>query len=963
MSDTDVDLSLDPSNFILREQRSSMVHAMSSLADDPEKAARSIELGDATGDNPTLIYPNLENYEEQHKAALTASLLTSNKYLRQYVDADPMHAKISNDDYGNLDSVSEQLKKLSLPMRILRLPEAGGSIFSGAWEGFKKGFGDSPSGSWLTDKDIKEHRLGSAVAATLAMPVEGVLRFGSGILEGAKEGVKEGAKAGYQQLTGDEQGAEQFSRDLASMVEQYMMGTSGVHAPHVPDVKFSDAAIKIRPIIEKASPWLDESREPPRGLDPEIDKLKFEQNKIDLGNLDEALKAAQESATRERSPEIFASFIRQHSDASIGISGDAVAKLYGGKVPEAGDNILGWSPRIAEELRTAVATGGDVQVPLADWLAKVDPEVAKELHDDIRVRPGGITKNEKVAEAEAKEGLAEPPKPAEIIPEPLPSVRGASGLEPMFSQGDRKLELKRMVGRGGERAYETPGTTFHDFDLLDENGDRRGYVNLSYNEAKKQLYVEMIQGGGTSKMYDPNFFGPSLVRDLFRQIKAEFPEAESITGHRVSGAREKAKSWEGPSASPVIKFDELEGPRGWTQAEALHNLFNPTMVDVGKGGILHYSPEFAPHEAQADKIIRDTLAKIAPDAQVFTPSHIEVPDKPFAMRGGFMQPFYEQNPWIVVALDAGDTLGVARHEAVHYLKQFGFFKEGEWDTLSRAAREQDWVKKFGIDRRYPTLDMSAKLEESIAEGYRNWLRGEEVSPRLHPIFERLKELFESLKSQLKELLGREPTWEELFQKMDTGEVGAREPRGHAGGAFLEPSMMEDKAKPETLNWAAIRHQDKTYLGQTHVDAIEQAVKDTGKSFDEIANQLKQEDTDGFYTSKGRYVSRDEAEKIALAADQVKQPTKLKDEHLLAENTRLAHGKTDQEFLMEEMAGAKPRVAGLKPSMMEGEEPMFDKAAAVGMTADQFKRYMKLIDQRHTEDLAAAQARAEKEQGK
>ncbi len=946
MSDTDVDTSLDPSSFILREQRSSMAHAMSSLADDPEKAARSIELGDATGDNPTLIYPNLENYEEQHKAALTASLLTSNKYLRQYVDADPMHAKISNDDYGNLDSVSEQLKKLSLPMRILRLPEAGGSIFSGAWEGFKKGFGDSPSGSWLTDKDIKEHRLGSAVAATLAMPVEGVLRFGSGILEGAKEGVKEGAKAGYQQLTGDEQGAEQFSRDLASMVEQYMMGTSGVHAPHVPDVKFSDAAIKIRPIIEKASPWLDESREPPRGLDPEIDKLKFEQNKIDLGNLDEALKAAQGSATRERSPEIFASFIRQHSDASIGISGDAVAKLYGSKVPEAGDNILGWSPRIAEELRTAVATGGDVQVPLADWLAKVDPEVAKELHDDIRVRPGGITKNEKVAEAEAKEGLAEPPKPAEIIPEPLPSVRGASGLEPMFSQGDRKLELKRMVGRGGERAYETPGTTFHDFDLLDENGDRRGYVNLSYNEAKKQLYVEMIQGGGTSKMYDPNFFGPSLVRDLFRQIKAEFPEAESITGHRVSGAREKAKSWEGPSASPVIKFDELEGPRGWTQAEALHNLFNPTMVDVGKGGILHYSPEFAPHEAQADKIIRDTLAKIAPDAQVFTPSHIEVPDKPFAMRGGFMQPFYEQNPWIIVALDAGDTLGVARHEAVHYLKQFGFFKEGEWDTLSRAAREQDWVKKFGIDRRYPTLDMSAKLEESIAEGYRNWLRGEEVSPRLHPIFERLKELFESLKSQLKELLGREPTWEELFQKMDTGEVGAREPRGHAGGAFLEPSAMDEQAAPKAAN-------DIDALQRKHAPTYEAAVKN--QTIERYVNK----DTERGDTQYWRKIAADEGHNVFDRPNSIAAARA----HSRDGKTTMVIAGDGSRTVFHDGVKVVREGRGFEPSMMEGEEPMFDKAAAVGMTADQFKRYMKLIDQRHTEDLAAATARAEKEQGK
>src|SRR5258706_1191535 len=192
-----------------------------------------------------------------------------------------------------------------------------------------------------------------------------------------------------------------------------------------------------------------------------------------------------------------------------------------------------------------------------------------------------------------------------------------------------------------------------------------------------------------------------------------------------------------------------------------------------------------------------------------------------------MLPMLKQNPWIVVALDAADALGVARHEAVHYLKQFGFFSEKEWFNLTRAARDNDWIKKFRIDERYPDLDMPSKLEEAIAEGYRNWARGEEVPSHLHPIFERLKELFESLKSQLKELLGREPTWEELFQKMDTGEVGARKPRGHPGGAFLEPSMMESEDKAAN-DIDAISGRDRpTYSGAVNKQRIERFVnKDT-----------------------------------------------------------------------------------------------------------------------------------------
>src|SRR5258706_1346529 len=419
-----------------------------------------------------------------------------------------------------------------------------------------------------------------------------------------------------------------------------------------------------------------------------------------------------------------------------------------------------------------------------------------------------------------------------------------------------------------------------------------------------------------------------------------------------------------------------------------------------------------------------------------------------------MLPMLKQNPWIVVALDAADALGVARHEAVHYLKQFGFFSEKEWFNLTRAARDNDWIKKFRIDERYPDLDMPSKLEEAIAEGYRNWARGEEVPSHLHPIFERLKELFESLKSQLKELLGREPTWEELFQKMDTGEVGARKPRGHPGGAFLEPSAMDEQAaskaandidalqrkhaptyeaavkaqtiagyinkdpergdtqywrkiaadeghnvfdkpnsiaaarahsrdgkttmviagdgsrtvfhdgvkvvrerrsfepsmmegeEPEKIVSATVTINDRVFTGANHVEAMEKARKELGS--DEVANAYsklissgEQRDAAGFMTSSGRVVSRTEATKIAEAAKQgtATHPTGT----LKAEDIKPS---TD-----------------LKPKFSEGEAPMFDKAAAVGMTADQFKRYMKLIDQRHTEDLAAAQARAEKEQGK
>ena len=56
--------------------------------------------------------------------------------------------------------------------------------------------------------------------------------------------------------------------------------------------------------------------------------------------------------------------------------------------------MLGWHEGIAEQLATAKLYGGDIEVPMAGWLSKVDPEVQKALRDDIRLRPGGLTLNE-----------------------------------------------------------------------------------------------------------------------------------------------------------------------------------------------------------------------------------------------------------------------------------------------------------------------------------------------------------------------------------------------------------------------------------------------------------------------------------------------------------------------------------------------------------------------------------------
>ena len=104
------------------------------------------------------------------------------------------------------------------------------------------------------------------------------------------------------------------------------------------------------------------------------------------------MRAAQATETIKRSPDAVEAFLSGPLEGrTIGISADAVRELYGEKFPELNDGKLGWVQNIEQQLRLAEHTGGDIEVPLAGWLARVDPAVAKQLEEHLRIRPQGMT--------------------------------------------------------------------------------------------------------------------------------------------------------------------------------------------------------------------------------------------------------------------------------------------------------------------------------------------------------------------------------------------------------------------------------------------------------------------------------------------------------------------------------------------------------------------------------------------
>lgn len=521
MSNTDFDPT-DPGPPVSFGAARAQAQVGTSLDAEPDKAARANTISRAIGVPPAAVYENLDQYEGQYKDHLAAGIVRGNTHLQDYINSHPLAAKVSNDDYGNLDEVSNAIGLLGTPEGLGSTSDgaAGKSVMQTAIKGFQEtaNLGAlSEEHQKLADLLASNPVFGNVFVrqASLAgaTALAGTMQVATGVFGGIAAGIGEA----YKQAGGNEADADRLTRDLIIFAQVGLSGQAGLHGVVHPEVHamVSEAARAAK----AAEPYIAAGKEPPVGVHPMLDEMKVEQAKQDIDNLNEALKASVKSATRERDPELFTSFIAQHTDGNIGISADAVRKLYGDKVPEAGDGPLGFIPDLAAQLERAEATGGDIKVSTAEWLGKVEPDVAKELSDHIRVRPEGVTVEE------GKE-LA----PPEVTPgAPVDTIRQAAGLQGQVAE--RKLELRRV-----DPLASMPKADRHVFDLLDPTGESKGWMSIAEEDGGRRLFVDDIHSPEGAQS-----LGPKAMRDVLEQIKEQFPNAERLEGIRVSGAREQAE--------------------------------------------------------------------------------------------------------------------------------------------------------------------------------------------------------------------------------------------------------------------------------------------------------------------------------------------------------------------------------------------------------------------------------------
>ena len=798
--------------------------ATSAIGADPERATRALQLSRATGVPPLAVHEDLDRFEEDHKANLTANIVRGNSQISSYIRGNALADHVSNDDYGNLDESSRAFTDAlnshpiwgkGIPKQYIAEPLMEG--LKGAIYGAAEGFTQEPF-------KVPENysALSKGAYDFLGIPLRGLNAVAGGFMGGAGGLARQATIA----LGGDENQAARAEREARGIVESEMgRGGSGLqHADHA-----IGQVVRQNEALAVAKPWLDAGVDVPRGVHPLIDEIKVKTNDAWVDKIQAALDQAQNSLTKERDPELFNNFAKQHfEDAQMGISGDRIAALYGDKLPEPGDGLLGWVPGIAEKLEAAKTFGEDVHVPLAEWVTYMDPQLARELKDDIRAWPGGITKTEAAIKDFA----------APAIDGALPQVRTSAALEPMFAIGDRPLKLEK-----GESIWKG----MEDYNFVDHNGKVVGEITIFPDPMKKQLYIASV----SSHDLQPNTMGPSLIRDIKRQLKELYPEYETISGYRISGAREEAGAPK-EQRKPVVKLalgDAFELSREYTDLRRILETSPTKFGDVTAD--LVPKELWTTHERAIGQAVQEEINRITGK----TAEPVLASDLRYEGIDG-IRGVYHQAPGeiakILVNMHDFDATGIARHEAIHHLYREGFFKPEEWNSLIEASKAEGWIDRYQIADRYGEhLNELGLHEEAIAEAFRDWAKTRDQQPvtPVTTIFQKLWDLMQRIKDRVAEILGREPRFDELFEAAYSGELAQRESGAKTSGDMFAKAELETQLKAEAAGLDAKsfkriqdliqkRYQEDIAAAMKRVEAEQKTLQ--SKEWKEAAKEIRKE---------------------------------------------------------------------------------------------------------------------------
>ena len=225
---------------------------------------------------------------------------------------------------------------------------------------------------------------------------------------------------------------------------------------------------------------------------------------------------------------------------------------------------------------------------------------------------------------------------------------------------------------------------------------------------------------------------------------------------------------------------------------------------------------------------------------------------------------------ISIALDAAKPLQALRHEAIHALKDMGFFTEGQWALLEKQA-DKVWIDKYlkernvdgkpikeGGESRFDAYmklykgNMEAIREEAIADAFADFDANGAPKGIMSTLLEKMRNFFAKVKDALTG--NGYTTAEDVFKQIESGGLKATR---EAGGA-AKPSLRSSSYGLNVLNGAetAPDFGKKPLVDDVAKHFDDQVMKKFGKKLDynnpkdmaaaikmaseEVAHQMKSE---------------------------------------------------------------------------------------------------------------------------
>ena len=164
---------------------------------------------------------------------------------------------------------------------------------------------------------------------------------------------------------------------------------------------------------------------------------------------------------------------------------------------------------------------------------------------------------------------------------------------------------------------------------------------------------------------------------------------------------------------------------------------------------------------------------------------------------------------IQIAADSANPIRTLRHEAIHALRELGFFTEAQWNSLSKMAKDK-WIDQYlkqrnidgkplkaGEESRYDAYmreykgDMEKIIEEAVADAFADFDATKPPAGMIQAILQKMRNLFQSIKSALTKVEAPE----QIFGKVEKGAL-----KPEAERVTTESKSLRDKATANFKRW-------------------------------------------------------------------------------------------------------------------------------------------------------------------